>query len=72
MIDRTKAGDRVSYAGRRGTITRKTYSRAVVRFDDGTEEAFTRRLVQGFPLWLAKGVPIDLNAPRPEMEMVGT
>ena len=72
MIDRSKAGDRVAYAGRHGTITRKTYSRAVIRFEDGTEEAFTRRLVQGSPVWLAKGVPLDLNAPRPEMEKVGT
>lgn len=72
MIDRSKAGDRVAYAGRRGTITRKTYSRAVIRFEDGTEEAFTRRLVQGFPVWLARGVPIDLNAPRPEIDAAGT
>ena len=71
MMDRSKPGDRVVYDGRRGIITRKTFARAVVRFDDGGEEAFTRRVVHGDPVWLARGKPLDLTAPRPETRDAG-
>lgn len=55
MIDHATIGDRVSLHDWHGSIIDKTYTKVLVRFDDGKERWFTRRIRGDQVFWCEKG-----------------